>query len=398
MRGLMAFTTGLVDARSRATSVARARFEALDSWRGICALLVALFHFPAAGWVASNGFVRGSYLFVDFFFVLSGFVIAHAYSERLYDGKSLRRFMITRFGRLFPLHAFMLLAFVAFEIVRLVLPQLAGGDPAFTGAFSVSSIFTNLFMVHGLGVEEGLTWNGPSWSISTELFAYLLYGVTVMLLGRTALLAFSAAVVVAPLFLLAVSPDFMDATWDFGMMRCLYGFSFGVIVHSLFVALGETPSRDGETVASWTFAEGAVIVAVILFVATSHVNALSLMAPLVFGFAVFIFAHEGGLISRLLSARPFLAIGALSYSIYLTHMFVQARMMNAAKIAELHLNLPVLSMSATEGGPVAVISESWAMPMAALMIAATLVVSAVTYRLVEVPGREWFRKLAQRVR
>jgi peptidoglycan/LPS O-acetylase OafA/YrhL len=389
---LMTVTAGLLDGHGRAASMAKTRFDVLDSWRGICALLVALFHFPAAGWLATNGFIRGSYLFVDFFFVLSGFVIAHAYGERLADGGSLRRFMITRFGRLFPLHAFMLLALMAFELIRWVLPQLAGGEAAFTGAFSVSSIFTNLFMVHGLGVEQGLTWNGPSWSISTELFAYLLFGVTVLLLGRTALLAFSAAIVVAPLFLLAVSPDFMDATWDFGMIRCIYGFSSGVIVHTLYVQAGETPSRDGETVASWTFAEAAVILAVVLFVATSHANALSLFAPLVFGFAVFIFAHEGGLVSRILSARPFLGLGALSYSIYMTHMFVQARMMNVAKVADGHFGASLLEADG------AGFASAWAWPMAGLMVAATLVVSAVTYRLVEVPGREWFREMAKRVR
>lgn len=389
----MAVTTGLVDRQGRATSAAKARFGVLDSWRGICALLVALFHFPAAGWLATNGFIRGSYLFVDFFFVLSGFVIAHAYGERLDDGTSLRKFMITRFGRLFPLHAFMLLAFVAFEVIRWTLPQLSGGEPAFTSAFSVSSIFTNLFMVHGLGVEQGLTWNGPSWSISTELFAYLLFAVTVMLLGRSALLAFSAAVVVGPLFLFAVSPDFMDATWDFGMIRCMYGFSFGVIVHALFVRISETPARDGESVASWTFAEGAVIVAVVFFVTTSHANALSLLAPLVFGFAVFIFAHEGGLVSRLMSARPFLGLGALSYSIYMTHMFVQARMMNAARFVDGHFDAPFLETDM----PGTVFSQSWAMPMAVVMVAVTLAASVVTYRLVEMPGRDWFRRLAKRV-
>jgi peptidoglycan/LPS O-acetylase OafA/YrhL len=107
----MAEVIGLLGTRTRVIPAATVRFEVLDSWRGICALLVTLFHFPAAGWLATNGFIRGSYLFVDFFFVLSGFVIAHAYGERLGDGTSFRKFMVTRFGRLFPLHAFMLLAF-----------------------------------------------------------------------------------------------------------------------------------------------------------------------------------------------------------------------------------------------------------------------------------------------
>lgn len=391
----MADVIGLLGTRTRVIPATSARFDVLDSWRGICALLVTLFHFPAAGWLAANDFIRGGYLFVDFFFVLSGFVIAHAYGERLGDGASFRKFIVTRFGRLFPLHAFMLLAFAAFELVRWKLPQFSGGEPAFTGAFSITSFFTNLFMVHGLGVEQGLTWNGPSWSISTELFAYLLFGMTVLLLGRFAMLAFVSAILVAPLFLFAVSPDFMDATWDFGFIRCIYGFAFGVLVHSLFVRVGEAPAHDQETVLAWTFAECATIIAVILFVATGHASAMSLLAPVVFGFAVFIFAHEGGMISLLLSARPFLTLGALSYSIYMTHMFVQARMMNAAKFADSHFSAPFLAVDGDRFGQ---FSQEWALPMAALMIAATLAASFLTYRLVEMPGREWFRRLAKRVR
>jgi peptidoglycan/LPS O-acetylase OafA/YrhL len=107
---------------------------------------------------------------------------------------------------------------------------------------------------------------------------------------------------------------------------------FGVLVQAAFVRVGETPTHDQETVAAWTFAECATIIAVILFVVTGHANAMSLLAPVIFGFAVFIFAHEGGMISRLLSARPFLTLGALSYSIYMTHIFVQARMMNAGSL------------------------------------------------------------------
>jgi hypothetical protein len=52
------------------------RFEALDGWRGICACLVVLFHFHGFSPIYSVELVRNSYLFVDFFFVLSGFVIA----------------------------------------------------------------------------------------------------------------------------------------------------------------------------------------------------------------------------------------------------------------------------------------------------------------------------------
>ena len=380
---------------ARTNAVAAERFEVLDSWRGICALLVAMFHFPAVGWLETNSFISGSFLFVDFFFVLSGFVIAHAYSERLKDGVSLKRFMVTRFGRLFPLHAFMLAAFVVFEILRLALPSVTGGGETFSGGTSISSLVSNLFLIHGLGFETSLTWNAPSWSISTELFAYLLFGLVTVALNRVALLAFASAVVVAPLFLFAVSPDYMDATYDFGFIRCLYGFAAGVLVQAAFLQLADKPAPDMETRLTWTFAESAVVLAVGLFVATSYAGPFSISAPFVFGLAVFIFAHEAGYVSRLLRGRVFLALGALSYSIYMTHLFIQGRMVNAGKIAEKVTGIPML-ITGGDGSPA--FTEAWAMPMAGMMLAAVIAASWLTYRFVEVPSRDWFRKLARRIR
>ncbi len=70
--------------------------------RGICALLVALFHLKSAGLIADLALVRKGWLFVDFFFVLSGFVIAASYGVRLRSWFSVARFMawiiITRNG------------------------------------------------------------------------------------------------------------------------------------------------------------------------------------------------------------------------------------------------------------------------------------------------------------
>ena len=382
-------------APARAAQFSAARFEVLDSWRGICALLVTLFHFPAAGLLETNGFISGSFLFVDFFFVLSGFVIAHAYTDRLTDGVSLKQFMVTRFGRLFPLHAFMLAAFVAFEGMRMALPAVTGGGEIFTGGTSVGSLFSNLFLLHGLGFETSLTWNAPSWSISTELFAYLLFGLVTVALGRVALLAFAAAVAVAPLFLFAVSPDYMDATYDFGFIRCLYGFSFGVLVQAAFVQLADNPATDMETRLTWTFAEAAVVLSVGLFVATSYAGPFSLAAPFVFGLAVFIFAHEAGYVSRMLRAPMFLALGALSYSIYMAHLFIQGRMLNAGKLVE---KVTGIQMLAFDGNGSPAFTEDWAMPMAGLMLAAVIAASWLTYRYVEMPGRDWFRRLAQRIK
>ena len=75
-------------------------FHTLDGLRGVAALFVAMRHtnlFHRAG-------IHGGYLAVDLFFVLSGFVIAHAYERRLASGLSVGRFMAARYLRLWPVY------------------------------------------------------------------------------------------------------------------------------------------------------------------------------------------------------------------------------------------------------------------------------------------------------
>ena len=72
------------------------RYLTLDGMRGAAAIAVALFHFRVD--LAPN-----AYLAVDFFFALSGFVLAKAYTERLRQVASVGRFMMTRVVRLYPM-------------------------------------------------------------------------------------------------------------------------------------------------------------------------------------------------------------------------------------------------------------------------------------------------------
>jgi len=80
------------------------RFVALDSLRGIAALGVAVYHLQGRGQLPVQSgsdlfalpFFANGYLFVDFFFVLSGFVIAAAYGQRLATGLSIRKYMFLR--------------------------------------------------------------------------------------------------------------------------------------------------------------------------------------------------------------------------------------------------------------------------------------------------------------
>src|SRR5467141_5130938 len=115
------------------------RFVVLDSWRGIAACLVALFHLEAYSHLVHSHlhgvpFLSNSWLFVDFFFVLSGFVIAANYQQRLLDGFGVGRFLFLRLGRLYPLHFTMLALFIGCELLRVLRRVL---DPTLSFADSV---------------------------------------------------------------------------------------------------------------------------------------------------------------------------------------------------------------------------------------------------------------------
>jgi peptidoglycan/LPS O-acetylase OafA/YrhL len=152
------------------------RFVALDAWRGIAALMVALYRLEADGWLYSLPFIRNAYLFVDFFFVLSGFVIAHAYLGRLGTGTSQMVFLVRRFGRVWPLHAFLLALFVSFELGRgLLWYARSGSFDAFAGARAPIPILWDGLLLQTLGFTGPTLWNTPAWSISTEFWTYCLF-------------------------------------------------------------------------------------------------------------------------------------------------------------------------------------------------------------------------------
>ena len=95
-----------------------------------------MFHFRVTSHVNDLAVVQHGWLFVDFFFVLSGFVLAHAYGERLRSGQvDGFRFMLLRIGRIYPLHLVLLATMILFEgmLATGILPRLAS-ESHFRGA------------------------------------------------------------------------------------------------------------------------------------------------------------------------------------------------------------------------------------------------------------------------
>lgn len=371
------------------------RYEALDSLRGICALLVCLFHFNASGPIMPLPFIRGSWLFVDFFFVLSGFVIAANYRDRLIGGSSMRKFATLRFGRVYPLHFVMLLAFIALELLGLLLEKKGLiKRELFDEKHSIFAIFTNLTFTQAFGLHDKPTWNQPAWSIAVEFWTYLLFAFAARWAGK-ALERWLLVIVIGCIALLAVvTPDGIEVDYSWGLVRCIYGFAVGAIIWRLWQQSGREPAKPYPYA---TLAEVLAVTAVVAFVSFCSQPPFNIAAPLVFGLAVLVFARSGGSLSKLLTLDFFKTLGVLSFSIYMTHAFVQGRFVDVLRVAERILHVELTTSGVTSlGAPtdIAGTTPLQGVVLTVLMLVAVIAVSHVTWRLVEVPGQKWARRRA----
>lgn len=388
---------GVGAAAGPSSGAASMKFRALESWRGVCALGVVLVHFSGANHFQTFAPVQNAGRGVDFFFVLSGFVLAHAYGgARLRAPKAASAFLIRRFGRLYPLHLFTLLVLVGLEIAKLVLMQVlhvGAGDAPFTKANSLEALGANLLLVNGLGFIRYFSWNGPSWSISTEFWVYLIFLAGCLLGGRAAKLGALTLVVVGGAMLLSVDALRLNLhVYDgLGLLRCIFGFFLGTLVYAVY-------SRSRSVVERLPPGTEFIAIGLAALVFFNLLPWPSLTSPLAFGLVIWVFAFENGTISRLLSTPAPLLLGTISYSAYLVHFPILAVLNGVGRVADrkLHLGLYVPAPG-TEAGLVLDLGNPWITDAVEIGYVAIVIATAMaTYRWIEAPGRSYFNALAKR--
>lgn len=316
-------------------------------------------------------FFAHSYLFVDFFFVLSGFVITHTYQQRIQSGMPLREYTLLRLARLYPLHLITLLAWLPFLGGKFWLYSQGFWDTSPFEVNSASTFISNLLLVHAYGIHDHPSWNLPSWSISCEMAAYLIFFLLLKTLDRhrgyTLPLCISA---VSYGILFSVNNKGLDLTFDYGMLRCLGAFYLGVLAYRL---KQNHPSRfDDLVVLQWPLMLSLPVL--VTFAETSDLTLLCTL--LTFPLLVLAFSSQRrSTLGRTLETRPLMAIGQWSYSIYMTHALLVFLLSNAVGFG-LKLNLD-------EG-------IGWLSPAAnVIYLALVLLTSFVTYTYVERPAQKW---------
>lgn len=348
------------------------RIASLTGLRGLAAVAVLLYHIPhsPAFQDYTIGLFSRAYLAVDLFFVLSGFVISIGYYERVVKrlgAASYGDFLLNRMARVWPLHFVVALVFLVRILVNV------SGDQAV--ALTPANILTNLLMIQSWGWgTQALA--GNSWSVSTELVAYLLFPLV-------AILAFSRAVwlevagAVALLILVAMlghgsrGPlDVNDGSTILPVLRCLAGFALGVVAFRV----AQHPRCERFLGGEHGFLASCVLLVLALLVPGGDV-VVALSFPL-----LVIACYYDGRASRALLANPVVFhLGLISYSIYLWHPLVRDVFARAMGIAHRH----------------GLTGFDWAFVAGTLV--ATWLICWASYLLVEVPGHRAIKKLERRV-
>ena len=372
------------------TKDSKPHYALLDGLRGVAALLVVWYHvfegFQFAGNKPVIDFINHGYLAVDFFFILSGFVVGYAYDSRWGKTLTLGGFFRRRLIRLQPMvimgavigaasflisgmerwdgtHATLWLTFLAFVCGCLMLPALPGMPRE----------------VRGNG--EMFPLNGPCWSLFFEYVGNIVYALFIRRLS-TRLLALLSFALCCALTWFAVTDQSgygsIGVGWTVdrtnilgGMLRMLCPFTMGVLMSRLF-----KPLRQARG-AFWTSAALLLIIFHVPYIYSDgalSLNGVFEATCIIAVFPLVVWYAASGKTTDIASTRICRFLGDISYPLYIVHYpLMYAFYMWLIKTRQYTLY------------------ETW--PAALAAVTASIILAWLCLKLYDMPVRKWLRNL-----
>jgi peptidoglycan/LPS O-acetylase OafA/YrhL len=323
------------------------KLNQLAGLRGICAWWVVFFHSLALVGhsipQALAHLIAHGYLAVDLFFLLSGFVIFLSYHTSLAKNfpHGIGRFYWNRLSRIYPLHAVMLSGYLALFAAFYFFSSSHAAPESYTW----SSFFQSMFLVH-MWVGSDLTWNVPSWSISSEWFVYLFFPLMAYSLrklrgGVTAHLAILVLVAIL-LHLVYAFSGIVSLGANIprmALVRTLLEFLMGVFIGSLYINYRDFLEKYRNIAL-------AGFVGLCVLYAGAALPDYSII-PIAFALLIAYLSVTSSPITAVLSTPPLVYLGEISYSTYMVHYLIYdllkaAFMSNANQIKPLYVWLSFL--------------------------------------------------------
>jgi peptidoglycan/LPS O-acetylase OafA/YrhL len=335
-------------------------FLDMDGLRGVAAYAVIIFH------VTGGEILPHSPLAVDFFFVLSGFVIAHAYADRLRQGMRRRDFAIKRAIRLYP----MIILGTVFGTVSAIFRVLGGSSNAMPvtniAVAGILGAFAIPMVANQPPGAEIFPLNDPEWSLFFELFANLIYVIIARYLRLPHVIAIA---VLSGIMLVIFGSHGGNHVESFyvGFSRVTFGFFVGVLVYEFW-------TRNYLSRLRAPFAPLALLCLILMSLPRDLDWLVQLVDIPVFAAIVLASAYHRG---TMRFARGKSILGALSYPLYILHW-------------------PIIYVGAVFGKKVLHLPPS-ADPVVHIMtVVAITIVAAVSSHYIDVPVRRALTKMFDR--
>ena len=326
----------------------------------------------------------------------------HVYGSSFHGGigkRNFSTFVTARFARIYPLHLVTLLYLLAlYALIKLTHTPISWWNVF----FDPSAIPSQLLLVQAMGTHSEATWNSPTWSISVEWWAYIVFPFLIVLLANTkawsrwALGIFIIGGYLAIMFYL--QPAFWAQRWvTFGLpadvpyptgiidvvtgsafLRCLCGFVYGMLIFELY-----TKGWAKRFLKSGYIFLGAWLALFVFW----HIQVLpDPVAVFIFGVMIISAAWNEDNIGKLINGRFITYIGDISYSLYLVHMPILLTFIIYRKA----MYQPDLKEIEGALGYSFTLTESWMGLIIFLVI--TFILSGLSYKYLEKPARNYIKK------
>ncbi|MGE8537983.1 MAG: acyltransferase family protein [Acinetobacter sp.] len=286
-----------------------------------------------------NSIFDEGFLGVSFFFILSGFILAYNYKEKILTGNiSKKEFYISRLVRIYPVH-------IAMTALVLLLTYLRSG----TGW---EYLIQHIFLIQSFFLEENVHFslNSPSWSISDEMFFYLLFPFLFLISEKIRVYIFILYLV--GIFLLNIQLDKNQGHYWLYISPLIRfsDFLLGIILFDFYEKIKFYYSKIN--IPTFVFELSAILLFVLFFVFHSKIDIsyrYSMyywlpMAAIIFVFALSYVVKEKSIITRFLSNKYMVLAGEISFSFYLLHV-LEIQVLNYIKnILSVHMDLMLFSI------------------------------------------------------
>ncbi|MHC2538682.1 acyltransferase family protein [Bradyrhizobium diazoefficiens] len=290
----------------------------LDLFRFIASIGIVVRHsfeffFPAA---TRSALPSGLALFVDLFFVISGFVIAHVYQGKVGTVSDYGTFLQRRVGRLMPLHWLTLAASIIVWSVFVVLGKAGNHQPSFEATcIAETAILLNAMLTCG----NGISFSSVSWSIGAEMVMYLMFPLFAWAAVRSRLgLLAAASLVLFAMIAVDLSQNSVDRSWVdvWPPFRALPSFMIGICLF-YFRHKVQIPAPRRMLLLSLT------LLLISMITHTHHLISLGL----IYVVAITAIAADQEIAPTFV--KRLAPLGQLTYSIYMWHSLVILIVMNA---------------------------------------------------------------------